>query len=112
MYRKKEKLYLYELLDDPAVSYPGYYLLSTAMKKSESLQCALISLHSLDFSGYTTPNRFDDLFTMFASGMFPLYKERYPVGYFGGKMMYLESSGWKSLPATADIFRLENWLVC
>jgi hypothetical protein len=27
-------------------------------------------------------------------------------------MMYLESNGWKGMPATADIFKMENWLVC
>jgi hypothetical protein len=50
--------------------------------------------------------------TMFDSGNFPLYKEKYIIGYFGCKMMYLESNGWKRMPATADIFNLENWLVC
>jgi len=49
---------------------------------------------------------------MFDSGTFPIYKEKYIVGYFGNKMMYLESYGWKGMPATADIFKLENWLVC
>ena len=49
---------------------------------------------------------------MMHSGMFPIYKEKYIVGYFGQKLMYLESHGWKSMPATEEIFKMENWLVC
>jgi hypothetical protein len=44
-------------------------------------------------------------------GGFPLYKEKYIVGYFGNKMMFLESNGWKGLPCTADVFEVGNWLV-
>ncbi len=110
--KKKEKLYISSLLDDPAVTYPGYYVLSSTMAKNEMLQSAVTALHSFDFSYYETPKNFDDIFTMFDSGTFPIYKEKYIVGYFGGKMMYLESHGWKSMPATADLFKLENWLVC
>jgi hypothetical protein len=110
--KKKEKLYITDLLDDPAISYPAYYLLSTSMAKNEMLHTALAALHSYDFSHYTLPKNFDDIFTMFHSGTFPIYKEKYLVGYFGNRMMYLESHGWKGLPATADIFKLENWLVC
>jgi len=110
--KKKEKLYIRDLLDDPVISYPGYYILSLSMVKNEMLHSALIALHSFDFSYYETPKNFDDIFKMFDSGLFPIYKEKYIVGYFGNKMMYLESNGWKGMPATSDIFKLENWLVC
>ncbi len=110
--KKKERLYICDILDNPAVPYPSYYVLSTSMKNNEMLQTALISLHSFDFSYYETPKSHDDVFAMFSSGTFPIYKEKYIVGYFGNKMMYLESNGWKGMPATADIFKMENWLVC
>ena len=109
--KKKERLYITELLEDPAVPYPSYYVLSSAMHKNEMLHTAIIYLHSFDFYYYETPNTYEDIFAMFSSGTFPLYKEKYIVGYFGNKMMYLESNGWKGMPATADIFKLENWLV-
>jgi len=110
--KKKERLYITELLEDPAVPYPSFYVLSSSMLKNEMLQTAIIALHSFDFSWYETPKTHEDILAMFASGTFPIYKEKYIVGYFGNKMMYLESNGWKGMPATADIFRLENWLVC
>lgn len=110
--KKKEKLYISELLDDPAVAYPSYYTLSLSMHKNEILHTALIALHSFDFSHYESAKGFNDIFAMLHSGTFPIYKEKYLVGYFGGKMMYLESNGWKSMPATEDLFQLEYWLVC
>jgi len=111
-YKKKEKLYIHEIMDDPAISYPAYYALSFSMMKNEMLHDALICIHNLDFHYYETPKNFDDIFKMFDCGTFPIYKEKYIVGYFGNKMMYLESHGWKAIPASADIFKLENWLVC
>ncbi len=110
--KKKERLYISDLLDKPAVAYPAYYTLSLSMHKNEMLHTALMALHSFDFSYYEIAKTFDDLFAMLHSGVFPIYKEKYIVGYFGNKMMYLESNGWKSMPATEDIFKLENWLVC
>jgi len=110
--KKKERLYICDLLEDPALTYPSYYILSSSMVKNEMLHTAIISLHSFDFSYYETPKNFDDIFKMFDSGMFPIYKEKYIVGYFANKMMFLESNGWKGMPATADIFKIENWLVC
>ncbi|OQX50386.1 MAG: hypothetical protein B5M46_00610 [Epsilonproteobacteria bacterium 4484_20] len=110
--KKKERLYICDLIEDPALTYPSYYVLSSSMLKNELLHAALISLHSFDLAYYETPKTFDDIFAMFDSGTFPIYKEKYIVGYFGNKMMFLESNGWKGMPATADIFRLENWLVC
>ena len=112
MYNKqKEKLFISTLLDDPAVSYPAYYLLSYSTHKNEMLHSALIALHSYDFSYYEHPKTFDDIFAMFQSGTFPIYKEKYIIGYYGNKMMYLESNGWKSMPSTEDIFKIEHWLV-
>jgi len=110
--KKKERLYITELLEDPAVSYPAYYTLSNSMFQNEMLHSAIIALHSFDFSYYKTPKTFDDIFTMFHSGIFPIYKEKYIVGYFGNKMIFLESNGWKGMPVTEDIFKLENWLIC
>lgn len=109
--KKKEKLYISELLDNPAVVYPAYYVVSPSMYKNEMLHSALMALHSFDFSYYETAKSFDDIFTMLHSGTFPIYKEKYIVGYFGNKMMYLESNGWKGMPTTEDIFKIENWLV-
>jgi len=113
MYQKrKERLYIHDLLETPAVLYPSYYTLSSTMRKNEMLQSTIIALHSFDFSYYETPKVHEDIFAMFHSGTFPVYKEKYIVGYFGNKMMYLESNGWKGMPATEEIFKLENWLVC
>lgn len=113
MYQKKKtRLYISELLDDPAVAYPSYYLLSETLHKNEILQSAIIALHSFDFGYYEIPKSYDDIFSMFDSGTFPIYKEKYIVGYFGNKMMYLESSGWKGMPCTQDVFKIEHWLVC
>jgi hypothetical protein len=49
---------------------------------------------------------------MFSGGMFPIYKEQFIMGYFGGKIMYLDASGWKKMPCTEDVFKMENWMVC
>jgi len=110
--KKKERLYVTELVENPSVAYPAYYVLSNSMVKNEMLHYALIVLHSLDFEHYQHPTYYDDIFSMFAGGMYPIYKEMYVVGYFGGKMMYLESAGWKAMPCTEDVFKMENWMVC
>jgi len=110
--QKKERLYIRELLDDPAVTYPPYYTLSSSMLRNEMLLTALESLHSFEFGYYEIPRSHEDIFAMFASGTFPIYKQKYIVGFFGGKMMYLESQGWRGMPVTAEIFEMENWLVC
>ena len=109
--KKKTKLHITDLLPDPAVTYPAYYHLSPAMARNEMLQSALIALHSFDFHWYTVPKSHDDIFAMFASGGFPIYREKYVVGYFGGRMMVLESHGWKSMPVTREVFVLENWWI-
>ena len=111
--KKKERLYISELLeDDPAVAYPSYYVLSNSMMKNEMLHYALIALHSLDLEHYEHPSSYEDIFAMFSGGMFPIYKEMHVVGYFGGKMMYLDTAGWKGMPCTQDVFKMENWMVC
>ena len=110
--KKKERFYICDLLDNPAVPDPSYYLLSSSMHKNEMLHTALIALHSFDFSLYEKAKGYGDIFAMFHSGLFPVYKEKYIVGYFGNKMMYLESNGWKTMPATEEIFNMDNWLVC
>ena len=110
--KKKEKLYISELIENSAVAYPSYYILSTSMHDNEMLHAALIALHSFDFTYYETAKSYEDIFAMFNSGTFPIYKEKYIVGYFGNKMMYLEPNGWKGMPSTEEIFKMENWLVC
>lgn len=109
--KKKERLYICDLVENPSVSYPSYYILSNALSNNEMLQNALIDLHCFNFDYYEMAKGYQDIFAMFHSGTFPIYKEKYIVGYFGNKMMYLESNGWKGMPSTEDIFKLENWLV-
>ncbi len=108
---KKTRLYISDLLPDPALSYPSYYTLSPSMHNNEILQSTIVALHSFELSYYTTPKGFEDIFAMLESGGFPLYKEHYIVGYFGGKLMVLEPNGWRGMPATKELFTLENWLV-
>ena len=111
--KKKERLYISELLEtEPAVSYPSYYVLSQSMLKNEMLQYALIALHTLDLEHYEHPSSYEDIFSMFDGGMYPIYKEMHVIGYFAGKMMYLDSAGWKAMPCTKDVFKVENWMVC
>jgi len=109
---KKERLYVADLIPEPPLSYPSYYLLSSKLIRDELLHHAIIMLHSYDFEGYSHPKTPTDIFTMFKGGMYPFYKERYIVGYFGGKMMYLESAGWRSMPCSEEVFEMENWLIC
>ena len=109
--KKKERLYVCDLVEDATITYPAYYLLSTAMHHNEMLQSTLIDLHTYNLEHYHTPQHFDELFSMVERGGFALFKEKYAVGYFGQKLMYLESSGWRAMPATKDTFSLEHWLV-
>jgi hypothetical protein len=82
------------------------------MARNEMLLGALEALHRFDFEHYTTPRTHADIFAMFAAGGFPIYLDKYIVGYFGGRMMLLESHGWKSMPVTEAVFELGNWRVC
>ncbi len=112
MYKKrKERLYVYDLIDEPVITYPMYYVVSHALLENEIFHDALIALHGMDFDHYRIAKEASEIFSSLACGGFVIYKEQYVVGYFGGKLMYLESSGWKGLQATPDIFKMEHWRV-
>ena len=108
---KKERFYLSTILENPAVTYPSYYKVSTALHEDEIFHDALIAVHMVDFEMYQKAKEGSDIFAMIQRGGYPIYKEEYIVGFFGGKLMYLEPAGWKSLAITEDIFNMENWLV-
>jgi len=109
--KKKERLYITELIEDPPISYPMYYTVSAAMKDNEMLLDTLRAIHLCDFEKNETPKDASTLFASLNCGSFPIYKEQYAIGNFGGKLMYLDSAGWKSLTVTEDIFDLEKWLI-
>jgi hypothetical protein len=109
--KRKERLYLSDIVSQPAITYPSYYTVSKALYENEFLRDALVALHMVDFSYYHIPDSADEIFKSLASGAFVIYKEQYVVGYFGGRLMYLEPTGWKSLVATQESFKMENWLV-
>jgi len=111
MMQKKEKLFISTLVENPAVSYPAYYMLTPKLYHNERLHASLIALHQFEFDGYTTPESFEKLFEMLHSGGFPLYLEKYLIGYFGNKMMYLTPQGWKALPVTEQLFEPTSWLI-
>jgi hypothetical protein len=108
---KKERFYISDIIDDPVVTYPSYYLLSRSMHDNEMLHVALTAIHQMEFDFYHIPKDADEIFRLLQAGQFPIFKEHYAVGYFGGRVMYLESNGWKSMPMTKDAFRMENWLI-
>jgi len=110
-FKKKERLYLHEILEEPLLSYPPYYTLTASMRNNEMLLDAIRALHSYDFDHYKTAESIDEVFKSLDAGVFVIYKTKYIVGYFGGKLMFLEPQGWKSLPATREIFLPDNWLV-
>jgi len=109
--KKKERLYVYDILADPAITYPMYYNVSKALHEDEIFHDTLVAVHMADFSHYEQPKDGTCIFAAINQGGFVIYKEQYVVGFFGGKLMYLESAGWKGLQATEDIFVMENWLV-
>jgi hypothetical protein len=111
MFQKKEKLYIKDLVNSPTLTYPYYYTLSHQLKESELLQDAIISLHSHNFNYYKHPTDHEEIFYKLASGSFAIYKEHYIVGHFGGKLMYLESNGWRAMPLTKEVFVLSYWLL-
>ena len=108
---KKERLYISDIVDDPAVTYPSYYLLSRSMHGNEMLHAALEAIHQMEFENYREPKAHEEIFRLLHSGQFPIFKARYAVGYFGGRVMYLEANGWKSMPMTEEAFGMENWLI-
>ncbi len=108
---KKERLYLYDLLEAPPLSYPAWYLLSPKLHRDENLRETLKAIHSLSFEPYNHPENFSELFASFRMGLYPIYKERHATGNFGGRVMILEGKGWKSLPFSEETCDLENWLI-
>jgi len=40
-----------------------------------------------------------------------VYMQIHAVSIFGAKVMYLERSGWKSMPLTEAVFDMKNWLL-
>jgi len=109
--KKKERLYITDLIKNPPVVYPMYYIISKALKENEMLHASLIATHMSDFENYKRPKDATELFKSFNMGIFPIYKEQYVVGQFGGKLMYLESAGWKSMNVTEDVFDMNLWLI-
>jgi len=105
---KKERLYIKEILPNPVIEFPAYYILSQALLKNEMLQQSLIDIHSFNFGNYKSPKSHDEIFNSINYGAFPVFKQKYAIGLFGGKLMYLESHGWKALPCNFDSFNLEN----
>jgi len=88
-----------------------YYTVSASMKDNEMLIDTLCAIHLSDFDKLQIPLNASELFASLGAGAFPIYKEQYAIGNFGGKLMYLDSSGWKSLTVTQDIFDLNHWLI-
>ncbi len=109
--KKKERIYITELIEDPPISYPMYYTVSGALKDNEFLLDALRAIHLSNFKNLKTPKNASEIFASISGGCFAIYKEQYVVGYFGGKLMHLDSTGWKSIAVTEDIFDLNNWLI-
>ena len=109
--KKKERLYICDIIEDPPIIYPMYYIVSDALKNNELLIQSLRSIHLSEFENLEIPQDAKEIFASCSLGAFPIYKEQYVVGEFGGRLMYLESSGWKSLLVTEDIFDLNQWLL-
>ncbi len=110
-FNKKVKLYICDLIEDPAITFPAYYTLSKKTAENESLHHTLKAIHSYSFEGFQTPVKYDDIFASLLCGTFVIYKMKYAVGNFGERLMYLESNGWKSFHVTKDVFDLGQWLV-
>jgi hypothetical protein len=109
--KAKERLYISDIIENPVISYPAYYLLSKSLINNELLHSTIEAIHLYEFSQYKIPKDYKEIFNVLNSRGFAIYKEKYAIGYFGGRVMYLESYGWKSLNATEDIFDFENWLI-
>ena len=110
-YKKKERLYICDIIDDPPIIYPMYYTLSGLLKENEMLQNSLRAIHLCEYDMFEIPLDVSILYASLNAGVFPIYKEKYLVGNFGGRLMYLESAGWKSLSVSEDVFDMNNWLV-
>lgn len=110
-YHKKEKLYVADIVTNAIISYPPYYHVSASMMKNDYLHDTLEAIHMLRFENHHVPENLDELFQTLGNIGFVIYKEKYAVGYFGDKLMYLESNGWKGLYASKETFNVDNWLV-
>ena len=109
--RKKKRLYVSDIVDDPFLTYPTYYSVSQSLIENEVFIFTLIDLHLLQFDMYYHPKDSSEIFDSLINGSFAIYKENYCVGYFGTKLMYLEPSGWKSMQVTKDVFDMNEWLI-
>ncbi len=107
----KERIYITELLEDPVTLYPMYYTVSERLAKDEMLLDALRTLHTGEFEAYRMPPDASEIFAALGRGGFAIYREAYVVGSFGGRLMYLESSGWRSMTVTEGVFDMSNWLI-
>jgi len=108
---KKEKIYITELIENPQVTYPMTYTVSCVLAKSEALKEALVSIHTYSFVNYCQPINHNEIYKAIDNGSFVIYKERYAVSEFGGRLMYLEGNGWSSLNVTRDSMDMRFWLV-
>ncbi len=106
---KKSRLYLYDITENALITYPAWYLVSDKYKKDESFIDTLKILHESRTDDYPHPKSLDELLLSFKSGFYPIFKDNYLTAMITSKVYYLQSSGWKSLPVTEDIFDLMNW---
>ena len=108
---KRERLTVSDFVEDPVVTWPAWYMLSGRLRSDEMLLESLRAIHLAEFEGYTHPRAYEEIFSSFASGLYPIYLYRYATAFFGGRVMYLESGGWKTMPLTAECFDMEKWLI-
>ncbi len=108
---KKARIYLSDIVENPIMTYPSYYKVAENLHDDEIFLDAVRAVHLCDFAHYQKASEGEDIFATIHAGGYPIYKEQYIVGFFGGKLMYLEPAGWKSMPITEDTFKMENWLV-
>ena len=106
---KKSRLYLYDITENALITYPAWYLVSDKYKKDESFIDTLKILHESRTDDFPHPKSLDELLSSFKSGFYPIFKDNYLTAMITSQVYYLQSSGWKSLPVTEDIFDLMNW---
>ena len=110
-YKKKERLYISDIIENPPITYPMYYVVSSFLKDDEMLHAALFAIHLNEFDNHKIPDNISEVFSSLSCGTYPIYKEQYVVGEFAGRLMYLESAGWRSMVVTKDVFEVNNWLI-
>ena len=106
---KKSRLYLYDITDDALITYPAWYVVSDRYKKDELFIDTLKILHQAKTDEYPHPNSYDELLSSFKAGFYPIFKDSYLTAMIASKVYYLQSSGWRALSVTEDIFNLLNW---